>query len=512
MTPSGGQNTAEGASRHLPRFGRIQCAIESHPLLATIYPLVKNSAIYLAGAMLVGMGNIVLVPLYTRYLTARDFGVYALIEIIVLITVTATQMGLGTTYLRWYAEIEPARRGEILASSVTGGLVAAVLGGAVLTVVMAGPFGMNLLAREAGASWIFVPLVLLRTVQGILFSSLQAAQRPVAYVVSAISRLLTLVAAGIWFVALHGEGVQGVLRGWLAGDGICVVVLLGFCLPGMQLQVRWSLLGPMLRYGMPLVWSALMALLLDGSGRYFLAKYQSLAEVGRYAVAIKITSILSMGFLQPFGSAWAGVAFPIAHRPNAAITYTKIMGYALVVAMLLAANTILFGPFLIRVFAGPAYAGAQHLLPWLILPIVFRLMEYWSSLPIYLKYKTQWLGPLGTVGTVICVTLNWMLVPRLGALGAALAWAAALAATVGSMTLLARRYYPLPFDIPACGFALAIWVLAVAASRLAASLSPVPGLETSIAAAALLGVACVFYFLWDAHTLKRLFLGSAYAD
>jgi O-antigen/teichoic acid export membrane protein len=506
------EKTEQGTDLLFPRAVRIQKAMASHPLLATLYPLVKHSMVYLAGAVLLGLGNFALVPMYTRFLTPSDFGAYALIEISLLLAVTTTQMGLGTTYLRWYAETEAARRGEILASSMAAGGVAAVLGGAILSAVMSGPLGREWIGGNARAAWIFVPLVLLRNTQGIFFSSLQAAQRPVAYVSSALTRLFALVAAGFWFVALRGEGVRGVLYCWLAGDGACVLILLVFCLPGMQLRVRKTLLGPMLRYGFPLVWSALMALLLDGSGRYFLAKYQNLAEVGRYAVAVKITSILSMGFLQPFGSAWAGAVFPIAHRPNAPITYTKIMGYALVVAMLLAANTILFAPFLIRVFAGPMYAGAENLLPWLLLPVVFRLLEYWSSLPIYLKYRTKWLGPLGTVGTVLCVVLNWMLVPRIGALGAAIAWATALAATIGLMTMFGRRYYPLPFDLRTCGFAAILWASAVAASRLAAALGPAEGLETSIGIAALLSLACVSYFLWDARTSKRLFMGSAYAD
>lgn len=493
------------------RMARMEKAIARHPLLAALYPLARHSMIYLAGAVLVGLGNFVLVPLYTRYLSPSDFGAYALIEISLLITVTTTQMGLGTTYLRWYAETEAADRGEILASSVAAGLAAAALGGVILAAVMGGPLGREWIGGNARAAWIFLPLVLFRNAQGIFFSSLQAAQRPVAYVLSAITRLLALVAAGYWFVALHSEGVRGVLNCWLAGDGACLVILLAFCLPGMQLRVRKALLGPMLRYGFPLVWSALMALLLDASGRYFLARFQSLAEVGRYTVGIKITNILSMGFLQPFGSAWAGAAFPIAHRPNAAITYTKIMGYALLVATLLAAMTILFGPFLIRVFAGRTYAGVQSLLPWLLLPVVFRLLEYWSSLPIYLKYKTKWLGPLATAGTALCIVLNYFLVPKIGALGAAIAWAAALATTICLMTVFGRRYYPLPFDLRTCGFAAVLWALAVAGSRLTTSLDTREGLEASIAGAAILLAACAFYFLWDVRASRALFKGNAYA-
>ncbi|MGB6832368.1 MAG: oligosaccharide flippase family protein [Candidatus Acidiferrum sp.] len=490
---------------------RAELAITNHPLLAALYPLAKHSMVYLAGAVLVGLGNFVLVPLYTRYLTPSDFGAYALIEISLLITVTTTQMGLGTTYLRWYAETEAAKRGEILASSVAAGSAAAVLGGVILVAVMNGPLGREWIGGSARAAWIFFPLVLFRNAQGIFFSSLQAAQRPVAYVLSAVTRLLTLVAAGYWFVALHGEGVRGVLNCWLAGDGACLLVLLAFCLPGMQLRVRKALLVPMLKYGFPLVWSALMALLLDASGRYFLAHFQTLAEVGRYAVGVKITNVLSMGFLQPFGSAWAGAAFPIAHRPDAAITYTKIMGYALIVGTLLAAMTILFGSFLIRIFAGRAYDGVQTLLPWLLLPVVFRLLEYWSSLPIYLKYKTKWLGPLATGGTVLCIGMNYILVPRLGALGAAISWATALAATIGLMTVFGRRYYPLPFDLRTCGFAAGLWVLAVAGSRFTSSLELRQSFGASMAAAMVLLAACAFYFFWDVRASKPLFKGNAYA-
>lgn len=503
-------SVSRDAARH-SRTARIESAIANHPLLATLYPLVRHSAIYLAGAVLVGLGNFVLVPVYTRYVSPSDFGAYALIEISLLITVTITQMGLGTTYLRWYAETEPARRGEILASSVAAGLGAAVLGGCLLTALMYGPLGKNWIGESARVAWIFFPLVLFRTAQSILFSSLQAAQRPVAYVLSAFARLLALVAGGYWFVVLHGEGVRGVLHCWLVGDGACLLILLVFCMPGMELRIRKSLLGPMLKYGYPIVWSALMALLLDASGRYFLAHFQSLTEVGRYTVGIKITNILSMGFLQPFGNAWAGAAFPIAHRPNAAITYTKILGYALLVATLLAAVTILFGPFLVRIFAGKAYAGVQNLLPWLLLPVVFRLLEYWSSLPIYLKYKTKWLGPLATAGTALCIALNYFLVPRLGAMGAAVSWAAASATGISLMTLFGRRFYPLPFDLRTCGFAATLWALAVCGSRLTAALGEREGFEASAIASTVLLAACAGYFLWDVRISKSLFKGNAYA-
>jgi O-antigen/teichoic acid export membrane protein len=510
-------NSSGGPGNAMPTFLRRMVperwmqAIEGHPLLASLFPLVQQSAIYLIGAALVGLGNFVLVPLYTRYLSAEEFGVYALVEISLFMAVTTTQLGLGTTYVRWYAETEEARRGELLGSCGAAGLLAALAGGGLL-VALAGPSGFRWFAAVQQLRWMLLPVVVFRNLQGLLFCALQAAQRPTAYVTAAVARLVFLSGSGIWFVVLHRRGIVGVLESWLVGDAVCFVVLLGFCVPGQRLRVRIAALRPMMKYGAPLVWSAFMALLLDAAGRFFLANDKSLAEVAIYVVGIKITNIISMGFLQPFASAWGGMVFPIAHRPHAALTYTKMLGYALIALMLLVAVMILFGPFLVVLFAGRAYLGAVRLLPWLVLPVVFRLFEYWSSLPLYLTYKTQWIGALATAGVLLCGGLNAVLVPRLGAPGAALAWAGALGVSIALMTLVSRRYYVLPVDWKTLSFAASLWMLAVGGSRMTVGLTPALSLGMAVVMAAVLVAACGWYFRRDVRATKILFTEEAYAD
>jgi O-antigen/teichoic acid export membrane protein len=233
--------------------------------------------------------------------------------------------------------------------------------------------------------------------------------------------------------------------------------------------------------------------------------------VARYTVAVKVTNILSVGFLQPFASAWAGAAFPMARRPDAPITYTKLMGYALVVATLLAGIAILFGPALLRVFAGAGYGSVQPLLAWFFLPVMFRLLEYWSSLPLYLAYQTKWLGPLATVSAALCLLLDAALVPRFGALGAALAWSAGIAAGIAAMTLVGQRYYPLPWDLRTCAFAAGLWLAAMLMTRSCAWCSAERVLPASLAGSVLLAAACAVYFRWDVRTSRALFHGEAYA-
>src|SRR5690606_9161966 len=91
--------------------------------------LARDYIIYFAGAIAIGLGNFILVPLYTRSLTAQGFGVYAIIDVTILLLVLVTQLGFGVSYLKWFANIELSQRGELLGSSLILSISAAFIGG-----------------------------------------------------------------------------------------------------------------------------------------------------------------------------------------------------------------------------------------------------------------------------------------------------------------------------------------------------------------------------------------------
>src|SRR4029077_10677355 len=95
-------------------FSQSVRKIQSEPIGATLVSLLSDSAVYLMGAVLIGLGSIVLVPLYTRTLGPREFGVYALVDITVLLVVTVTTLKMDVSYLKWFADIGPSRHGILL--------------------------------------------------------------------------------------------------------------------------------------------------------------------------------------------------------------------------------------------------------------------------------------------------------------------------------------------------------------------------------------------------------------
>jgi O-antigen/teichoic acid export membrane protein len=463
---------------------------KSDPLLKAFIAIAGDSFIYLIGAAIVGLGNFVLIPIYTRHLSPAEFGVYALADIAVLILVTITQVGLNVSYLKWYAEAQISRRDGLLTSTLIIGALVATIGGGFLTLAVVGEWGRSWLQiadREFG--WMFLPIVLFENMQGILLTDLRARRKPTTFSLITIMRLLSIVAASILFIVVRNQGIQGVFAGRLVGDGVSVMLLGIFCLPTRNLRFTWSIVAPMVRYGLPLMLSALIAMLLDASGRYFLSHYSMLDQVGFYGVAIKVANIFQLLLYQPFGIAWGGLLFQIGQWKNARRVYSKIFDYLVIISTAVALILVLFTKPLFDIFTTPAYAPAMSVFPILIGVQAVRLLEYPAAVGIYLGGKTRWFIIIFSVGLGINLLANYLLVPENGMFGASISWLIAWGVIIGFMMWISHRLYSLNYNWKALFIALSSWVVIMLVSPL---LSEGPGFSLSILMSLLilLGIGC----------------------
>jgi O-antigen/teichoic acid export membrane protein len=402
----------------------------SDPVAKTVFSLAQDSLVYLIGAAMIGLGSFILVPLYTRRLAPAEFAVYALVDINVLILVTVTQLGLGVSYLKWFSETDASKRGTLLGSMLMTGALAALAGGSLLTIAIASPLGEHWLqSSDRRFAWTLLPIVILENLQGLLLTDLRARRRAGAFSSIAGVRLLAIVGAILWFIVLRGQGIDGIL-----------------CLRSVKLRFSSSTALQMIRYGLPLVWCALIAMVLDASGRYFLTHYSTLEQVGFYGIAIKVANVFHMLITRPFGVAWGGLMFQIVKWQNARLVYSKILSYVWVISLSGAFILALFTPTLFAIFATPAYLPATAVFPLLLLVRAVSTMEYPTAIGIYLSERTKWFTPIYLVGLGVNLLANYVLIPRYGMFGASWSWLLAWIVIVCLMAWVGERYYSLDYD------------------------------------------------------------------
>jgi O-antigen/teichoic acid export membrane protein len=435
-------------------------ACENEGFSGALFALAGDSFQYLIGLAVMGLANMVLMPLYTRYLSPGEFGVYALVEILALGLIAAASLGSGVSYLKWYAASETSSVKRLLGTTLWSNGLAALLMGGFLSAFVASDSGVGILGAPTRTfAILLLPLVVLETGQSVLLTHLRACRRPAAFSIASVVRLVSIAVFSVWLLAFLRLGLLGLFLGRVLGDlcGLCALVI--FSRSEISAENSWRLSLATIRYGMPVVASSLIMLALDGAGRYFVNRYNTLEQVGQFAVGVKIAGLMRILVAAPFGIAWGGLIFQIGKRADAQFIYSKMTGYILLLAVSVAAILSLLSPVLLRVFATPAYEASLSVIPLLLLVQAIAVMQYPAAVGIYLGSVLKWQTVILLVGLGVDIILNRLLVPAHGMAGASLALLAAWIFMVTLMALVSQRYYPLRFEWKPVGISAAIWLL-----------------------------------------------------
>lgn len=474
-----------------------------NPILSALVSLVANSTVYLAGGLLVGLGNIVLLPLYTRTLAPREFGIYALLDVTILLIVAVSLLKIDVSYLKWFADLDASRHGELLGSSLFATLIISAVIGLVLMLCATGRIGEAWLHTSTRSyAWTLCPIVVSESLQALFLTDLRARRRPVPYVVGASLRLASMIVASYYLLVHQGARLNGLFLGRLVGDAVAIAFLLGVTLPNVARRFSPSLLGPMLRFGLPLIWGVFAVMLQEASGRFFLSRYGTLEEVGYLGAAIKIGAVFVVLLGQPFSVAWGGVMFQIIKGRDAQAIYSKIFAYIYALALSTAFILSVFAPTLFRVFTSPVYYPAIVILPLVLLTRAMSTIEQPAAAAIYLVGRTNIFAGIQTVALVVNLLLTYELVPRYGAIGAVWAWFLGSALLPVADLVIGQRFYPLRFKLKGLLLPVVPWVLIFFGRRITNWNAVASQLWVQILVGSFVAVLTIIFLLYDLRLVR----------
>jgi O-antigen/teichoic acid export membrane protein len=126
----------------------------------------------------------------------------------------------------------------------------------------------------------------------------------------------------------------------------------------------------------------------------------------------------------------------------------------------------LFAPEGLILLTPPEYWGAAPVLPALAVGLVLFGTTQITGLGISLKRRTAFLTYGAWMAAATNFTLNLILTPRYGALGAALASLASYAVLTSSFLFWSQRLHPIPLEKGRLLYSLALLLVALACTRL----------------------------------------------
>ena len=423
-----------------------------------------------------------LVPLYARVLSPTEYGQIALLITITAALGTVLGLGLETAVFRSYVRLrdQPVELARFIntvgAFAVVVPLVAAVVAAVGLSPLIEGWFSVP----RSGVALGFVGAALAISATAVPLALLRAQERLRDYVrLSLVQVLLTVGMTFVFVVILHW-GVTGWMLALACSAGI--LLLRGLAVLGH----RWSrdldtrYLAAALAFGLPMVPHALAHWGLSLSDRAILAAFLDPAQVGVYYVAYQFglpVSVITIALTQAAQPLYAEASFASDRYPELARTASNqvvITGFLTMVVALL-------GPPAVLAFLPGSYAQAAPLIPWIALGSgLFGLYFVPMNAITVLSGRNRWVWIVTVTAALTNVGLNLLLVPRIGATGAAIntaiGYAILLVGVSGYMYLVLER--PVRFEWSRIVLGLIIVVAATAAASAIGPGDPVLKLVT----------------------------------
>ena len=400
--------------------------------------LLRHGAIYFVGRIFPALITLAMMAIYSRVLTAADYGLFALVNSGVMIAFNFTLQWLCGTILRLDPETQDRVAFRFAVLTIFGVIIfAGAIGCLLVSVGIEGVQGRILIllgfAIFAFTGWFELNLSFLMT-------ELKASR----YGRVNIVRTASSATFGTVF-ALVGWGVSGVLAG--AAIGLLLPSARMSFIDWRTLRGRWpdrKVLRSILVYGLPLGLGLLLYAVVGNADRQLLGLLDGAAAVGLYAVGFDLADRIVNAVMSPIGSAGLPLAIKALESggtPGAERQLSQNVMLLFLVGLPASVGLSIVGPSLAHLLLGAEFRESAAR----IVPIVAVSSFLAGIRAFYLDHIFQLGRKTGRMGLVMAVTasaavaLNWWLIPVYGLFGAAYATLSAHAIGICAGTALGYR-------------------------------------------------------------------------
>jgi O-antigen/teichoic acid export membrane protein len=436
-----------------------QPAARPRSLASQLVELSRHSLIYGIGGLVSRFIAVIMLPLYTSYVSAGDYGRIELLMATMAVAVVVIRGGANFGFIRFYfLEKDPEYRRRLIRTvfwAQMGYSTLALVLGVVLARQLAGWLGVanqgpNL--QGSGTSLVVATAVLLwANVNYAQMTNLfRAEKRSVAFAIATVANIAITVGLTVVLVVVYHEGPLGIIVGNFSGTLVLYLILLAYRREQLGRQFDAKLLRSMNRFGIPLMAAALAMWVTNFGDRLMLSKLlhgsYRLTELGQYSLAYKISSAMVLLFTA-FQIAWPAFAYSIEDEDEAKRAYAYVLTYLMFIAAWAAVALSLFAPWLAHWLGRkPGYWPAATAIPALAFSSVFFAGFIVVTIGAGRTRRTQFNWIAATAAAILNFGLNVWLIPAYGMLGAAYATLAAYVLLMLIRTWNAQKLYPVAYQ------------------------------------------------------------------
>ena len=397
--------------------------------------------------------SIIMVPLYTRVLSQKQYGDLDIILVFVsfLFVLVDLQFTAGFSRL-YYEHREAGTENRFVGTAIASRLVGSVI-------LLAAFFALGFLGqiefdfipsfKSNSTAWVLAAISIPLTLSYDIFL-LQARMLRWKkwFVLGSFSNVLISCVISSLFAIVFKWGIVGVLLGMLIGKLVGLVFLVWGLRKKVTLCLDSEHFKGLIRYTWPLILGFALSHISGYMNRFFVFSELGSEQNAILSLCMKIVSILAM-FAVAFQSAWQPLAMSHIGNRDGHDFYIRSMRLFVAGSVFsMFFITALLDPIL-SILAPDAYQIVKYYFPMFAVGMVLSTCTTNIQLGHQIAKTTHWIsfGALTTIA--INFTLLTLFTKDYGIFGTGLAWVISFSARCCLMYYSAQKKYPISYDLKA---------------------------------------------------------------
>lgn len=376
--------------------------------------LLNNSIVFAVGNLGTKLIAILLVPLYTFYLTPNEYGFTDLVTTTTNLMLPIVSLSIFDAVLRFVME----KNGDKESILTNGILVSAV--GAIISLTLY-PWIFRLINNNQLVLGLYL-LLFLQVFFSIFSQFARGIGKVKIFALSGILVAVFLLLFNLFFIVYLELGVAGYILSLILSTavGVLYLIITVNIFSYIKLKkVNKKLIKQMLLYSIPLIPNALMWWITNASGRFFILYYLGLSANGLYAVANKFPSLLSILY-SVFSQAWQLSAIEEFESEESNVFYSIIFNMFTFVMFTGASLFLIVLKPLLSFAVESNYYITWHYIPYLLLGVIFSSFSSFIAANYIAAKKTKGVFITSIYGAITNLIGNIILIPILGLTGASI--------------------------------------------------------------------------------------------
>ncbi len=389
--------------------------------------LAKQTGFYAFANISIKATGLLLAPFYlnTELLPQESFGHLILLEATAQIFILIGGFGLRSGLMKYMTDPAYENKSDALSFTsfisvlITAGILAIIfwLSASHIAAILLEDSGLGTVIR------LIAIYILFKTIASIPLILIRIKERAGFFTLAIIGELLALIGGVYYFLVVQEMGLEGVLRAFVLSSFLSALVLSAALLISVRWNFEFSFIPKLITFGLPIVFAGLASQVLNVGDRYILQWLTDAEVVAVYGWGARIGGVINMLFVQSFHFAFIVIGLKtISADPENVHLYRRTFrhfviwtGWAILVLTLLTYDVTAL------ITDEADYLKAEPLVFFISLGFMSYGIYFIMMNILYARGKSLLIALSVTGAAVFNIVLNILLIPYLGAMGAALA-------------------------------------------------------------------------------------------